>query len=274
MADDRKSKILLYISLSEYLRQSARNIAREIFADFSAQELLTDPSGAAQELVDLLVVRLRSFVQRAVNQANSHAVALGLASISSADRELLVNDTIEEIHGDSEAKILALITAADDRVQRMLDDGVDESVAEANLKSEAGKAALFVGLLAALQASAAGFISEAERKVSEATGNATTTADPAAKMRWSTVGDGRECSDVFENSCDMRDGLEMTLDEWRHFGLPGASNLLCSIYSRSGFSNCRCSWENAATPLADPGVINASDAIKAGRERANAERLA
>jgi len=228
-ASDRKARVLAYVSLSEYLRQRARNTAKRIFADFSAHELLTDQQGSANDLVDLLVASLEIDIRSAANQANDYAVANGLTGLSADDLDAIVNETIADIHGDSEAKILALIAAADDKVARMLDAGVDESVVEANLNSEAGKAALFVGLLAALQATAAGLSSEVERSVAEATANAATSGTPGQMVRWRTTGDGRECHDVLENSCDARDGQEKTLDDWRKLGLPGAPNLLCSV---------------------------------------------
>ncbi len=175
--------------------------------------------------------------------------------------------TIDDVHGDTEAKLALLIAASAERIKTMVDSGVSDATIESTLASEAGRTALFSGATAAFSQAGAGLISESERLTSVASAQLNTEE----KLRWDTVGDGRECEGDVENACAERDGLEKTMTEWEALGVPGSQNLLCSLYSRSGFSKCRCVLGSASVPRTDPSQIDASAAISEGRSRANSQ---
>lgn len=266
MAD--KETVIKYVAISEYLRQSARNAAKRLFEQLATVDLLADPNQSAVDLVDSLALALSPLLTEAAARSNDYGTETGFAALSSTDEDKIVAAVLITLHSEAEPLFASRIQEAHDRLVRILDEGVDESVVEASLKSDAGKSALFVGLLAALSQTAASFVEEVERQI-EAAGYEASSAT-VDKLAWDTVGDGNSCADGVENSCDPRNGKELTLDDWKSLGLPGAASLICSMYSKGGFSNCRCRLRDAATPRVDPSVIDVSEAVAAGKARANA----
>jgi hypothetical protein len=87
-------------------------------------------------------------------------------------------------------------------------------------------------------------------------------------MEWETREDDKVCDDLFENSCAPRHGEESTLEEWGAFGEPGSENLICTIYAKGAFSNCRCVLRAAGGAGKMSGPINVAAAAEAGKQRA------
>lgn len=263
MAD--KATVLKYVALSEFFRQRARMIARRILDRYATIELLNDPHATAMDIVDALALALQPLMAQAVDASDAYAADLGFPA--PADSKKILAAVLLTFHTDAEPEIEARIRSAHDRLVETLDEGVSESAVEASLKSELGKSALFAGLLATLSGTASGFISEVERQVGISSYEAAGATVPL--FRWDTVGDNISCEDALENSCDQRDGMEKSFEDWQALGLPGAPNLLCSLFSKSGFSQCRCVLGDAAVPRPEPGKIDASEAIKEGRAKAD-----
>jgi hypothetical protein len=141
------------------------------------------------------------------------------------------------------------------------------------LASDAGSTALLAPFASILVATAAGSVSAVEGRLIEAA--ARFTSDQAQAdggepplFRWVTVDDGNSCSDVLENSCEPRHNEELTMEEWDTFGQPQGETLICTIYSRGAFSNCRCWLELASGTEANPTPHDVSAAIEAGKQRA------
>ena len=89
---------------------------------------------------------------------------------------------------------------------------------------------------------------------------------------WVTMGDDNVCADAFENSCDQRHGETLSFEEWALYGFPQAPNLLCTIFTKGGGSNCRCFLVPEGTfEDIDGGALDASEAIASGEARAEAD---
>jgi hypothetical protein len=103
--------------------------------------------------------------------------------------------------------------------------------------------------------------------------------DQAAKKplewSWVTMLDDHVCEDVFLNSCQPRHGWHMPLDGWKKNGMPQGPQLICSVYSKSGVSQCRCFLtELGVFSGIEAGPVSAADAIQRGRARAVARKVA
>jgi hypothetical protein len=85
---------------------------------------------------------------------------------------------------------------------------------------------------------------------------------------WVTMGDDRVCEDLFENSCSPRHGSARPLSQWEKFGLPQGPHLVCSLFSKGGGSNCRCFLAESDLFEVPVKPFDASEALKAGRARA------
>jgi hypothetical protein len=266
-----RDKILAYLAFSEYLRQRARNYARLIFDSMTVEDFFAE--GMASDLVDLIFLKTRTDAFRAARRSNAYAVILGMEALSESELDIIIDDIVNRLHAETEPLIEAEIASAKDEIDAMGDEGVADETIAAILRSKVGKEGLMAGVIAVMVAAAAGLIATLERQVIvEASLNAAQEG-PASEssFRWVTVQDRRVCDGgLLENSCSRRHGLEKTMPEWVKLGLPGAPNLLCSIFSRSGFSSCRCVLD--AAPAEDiPTAVDSQEAIRSGRDRADAE---
>src|SRR5262249_17440294 len=115
-----------------------------------------------------------------------------------------------------------------------------------------------------LRDTASGLLSSVQTGVLDA--GAHSVDDPAAEFSWETMQDGRTCFEQFENSCEPRHGWNLTLEEWDSVGRPQAENLICSIYAKGAFSNCRCFLSASDVAEKSPKSVDVSAAVAAGRE--------
>lgn len=95
-----------------------------------------------------------------------------------------------------------------------------------------------------------------------------TTGTEEPLFSWETRQDDKVCDDAFENSCAPRHGEEHTLDEWDQLGQPQGENLICTMYAKGAYSNCRCVLLPAEATGRLPQPVDISEAVKAGRTRA------
>jgi hypothetical protein len=234
---------------------------------------LQDPSQFVDELLAATIAGLDSYVDTVIDEARDYAANLGL--------ELLPRDVLDAIRADVERNFLdaarpALASAlipVDQRISDMLDAGVSPSTITAALSSDLTRDALLAGFVGVAKSAAATYIQELDRAIAEAAADATVDAaddeDGPPNFEWLAITDGKTCDDLIENSCLPRHNTVMTMDEWEELGRPGAANLICSIYAKSG-SFCRCvlmeSGKVGSSQVLNP--IDVTDAIRAGKERA------
>ena len=265
-----RSETLAFIGESEYLRESARIEARNVLDTFDVQEVLDDPDKAASDMVDdLVAVLLLNLIGSATSLTRSHAVDLGFDAVADDEIASIVSEAIDQVHADTEAQIADRIKQTDARLRA---DGTSEEVLSQVVQSPEGRTALLVGVAVILAGAGAGLIALIEQGIMDSAqaAFAASSAETNMPLRWHATGDGRSCVGPIQSACESRDGLEKTLPEWIDLGLPGAGNLLCSIYSKSGLPQCRCELAPASSPRAEPGVVDTSETVKAAREKANA----
>lgn len=262
-----RAQALSFIEQSEYLRERCRIEARTLLDESDAQDLLDNPQQATADIYDALVAALLGLIiPEAVAAAQQHAVELGLAPVSNEEASGVAEDAIGSLE-ETEQEFASRLADADDRLRS---DGQSEETLLATVTSAAGRTALLAGVLGLLQGAAAGVVALVEQGILDLAQGKTAASDPTTLLRWHATGDGKSCQGDLANSCEPRDGMEKSLADWTALGLPGAGNLICSIYSRSGLPQCRCDLGNASLERTEPGVVDATDAIKAGRERASA----
>lgn len=269
----RKESILAFAGFSAYLSERAKISAQNVIDRFDWLEIFTNRENVGRDLSDALFVLVLPLAHEALLRAESYAVELGLAGLSHEVLAAILDDVVGEAEAGLQNAIESELGVLEERVDRSLADGVSEDTIVKNLESDSGRKAMLAGVAAVLTAYAIGAVSEVERQVVE---TATRLQDAAAAaggqastpLRWQTVNDGRSCSNILEDSCEPRHGLIKPLADWTELGMPGAANLLCSIFSRSGFSRCRCLL---GSPAGIDEPINASIAIMSGKNRAIAE---
>lgn len=260
-----REQTLAFVEQGEFLRERARIECRHILGEADIQECFDDPAQASQHILDAVVAALMGvIVWDAVTAAQRHAAELGLPEISNAEAAPVVEDAIQQLE-ETEPDVENALRDSDERLRA---DGQFEAVILAVLASDAGRDALLSPVQGILTGAAAGVVTAVEQGIFDLAQAKHDEKTPDALFRWYATGDGRECAADLVNSCEPRDGMEKTLEEWRALGLPGAGNLLCSIYSKSGLPQCRCQLGPADVRRAEPGVVDVTDAVKAGRERA------
>lgn len=259
-----KAEALAYVEQGEYYRERARIEAGNLLDEIPVEELLQDPAGAAGHILDLAVLVLSPIAFDAASDAQKHALTLGLTEVTDEEAAQAVDEAIS--HLDTiQQEIADRIQTADENIRR---DGAALATITAVLASAAGRTAFLSPVLGLLQGAMAGVVTLVEQNVMDLAQAKTVQQTPETLFRWRATGDGRSCNDIVEDSCEPRDGMVKTFDAWQEIGLPGASHLLCSVYSRSGLPQCRCTLENATLPHTEPGVLDITDAVKAGRDRA------
>jgi hypothetical protein len=275
------SRIKEHVSEIERLKESARLTALDLMDTVDPEELLEDAEGYAAALTAALLLKVEPLISGAVEASIAYAQSLGLAEITPAEAETITAEALESFLDNEAEETSRRLESTAGTLLKSVAAGVGLGVILASLQSSAGRTALLAGAAAVFGNGAAGMIGNIERSVLDASADLTVTmnADVGQEtfgsesttwtFTWVTVGDGRECSDIVENSCDERNGMTLTLAEWDELGRPGAPNLLCSIYSRKGDSQCRCVLEpadrNGGSNLTR---VDVSDAIKAGQDRA------
>lgn len=261
-----KDQALGFVEQSAYLGETARRHAHDVLDEADIEQMLEDPDAAAQTILDKLVALLMTdVVWAAATDAQRHVLALGLTEVTNDEAAQSIEEAIQNLE-QIEPELADRIRQVDESLRR---DGTADAVILAALASPAGREAALSPVTGFLQGASAGVVTMIEQGVDDLAQGKTVAAVPETKLRWHATGDGNSCVDLPENSCEPRDGIEKTLDEWRALGLPGAGNLLCSMYSRSGLPQCRCKLGNANVARSEPGVLDVTEAVKAGKARAN-----
>lgn len=267
-----------FVESSEYRKELAREIARRILAAIDVRELLNDPAGYSADMLEALVRKLKAdILADAVRDARAHsATALGLAPLTAAELDRLVTARVKTVVEEAQLQLDTRASEASRQINRTLDAGASVNAVLKSLEGQGGRSALLAGLLGILSQTGAGLVGETERAIIEGAGAkvvdiADYRNEPPPLFEWETRQDDRVCEDVFENSCIERHGRALTWDEWGAFGRPGSENLICSIYAKGAFSNCRCVLRDAGMAEGrSASPLSITTAIEAGRLRARA----
>jgi|SRR5581483_221142 len=270
MADQNYEQTILdFIERAEYLKEIARQEASQLVNDVDAEKFLDDPDGAIEAMLAALLAALDQYAQEIAEAARTYAVNLGFDLVDAVDIEAVVND---EEHKFILVALPSLTLAAESvatRIESMIASGVSADALETALSSDATKEALFSTLEAALKSAASAYLQELVRAVVTVAVELKAGQDAQALFEWVAVMDGHTCDDAFENSCAPRHAQRQTLAEWDDAGRPGAPQLICSMFSKTG-SNCRCVLM-ITDEASEPKVLNPVDvsaAIRDGRQRA------
>jgi hypothetical protein len=260
---------LAYVHDSEYRKELARLIAAGFLSDADLATLLNGGPDAIDELVQRLFGKLdEKLLPQAISDAAAHALALGLAALAAP--RVLAEARLTDVMAEAITQMDTRLEEVSRAVDRAVGAGASDEAIRAAVSTDAGREALLAPIESLLKATGAGIIGSAESAVIGGAAAFAAQEDPAMLFSWQTRQDDRVCEDVFENSCAPRDGNELTLEEWDAFGQPQGETLICTIYAKGAFSNCRCVLENAESRGAAPGPINISAAIAAGKADAEA----
>jgi len=266
---------LEFVQGSEYRKQIARELAKRVAQGITVEEILADPATYGDDLLGGLLNLLRTqVIDAAAEAARLHAADLGLYVVDSGEIAALVDETLSTVIQEAVSNLDNAIQSVARAIGRMQDTGVAEDVIAAALGTDTGSGALLAPVVSVLTQSGAGMVNSVEKAVLQASVTATDLlatqqgADEPQLFEWETREDDKVCEDVFENSCAPRHGEQLTSDEWDAFGAPGSENLVCTIYAKGAFSNCRCVLRAANSAGRSPAPINTAEAAAAGKEQA------
>lgn len=265
--------VLDFVRGSEYRKQVARNVAAALAGRIEIDALLAGGGAYAERLVDdLLGDLIEEVIRQAVRDARSHAGALGLAALTGTRLDATVDAAVTRVLEEAITGLGEAVEAAGRSVLRMQAAGVADSVIARALSADAGGTAILAPVVAVLRSTGAGLVNAVEGAVLTESAIVLTEQEPEEVLfAWQTREDDKVCEDVFENSCAPRHGQDLTLEEWEAFGLPQSENMICGMFAKGSTSNCRCVLENANNESRSPSPIKVADAVKAGREQADAE---
>lgn len=268
--------VLAFVEASEYRKELARQLARNLVSQIGVETLLEGGEQAAADLVTVLGEELAGLTRQALSDALSHAAADGLVEIDEASALQTMRAAIERVLTSARAQLAARLAELDATVARILSASGADALA-ASLATPATTEALLSPILSILTGAASGAIQAVESDMRTEAVAATREQGQAAPgtepllFEWQTREDDKVCQDLIENSCEPRHGQQLTYEEWGVFGYPGDpdSPTICAIYAKNpGASNCRCVLIPAGSAAATPEPVNISEAAKAGRERA------
>ncbi len=272
------AEVLAHVERTEYLKELARLIAKDIGDEVDLEKALTDP-GFAENLIDDLIGALEDHrvLTGAASNASRFAATIGLDSLSESDRHELLADTVAQIMEQGGEIVGSAVKTLVDRVGQMSAAGVGDEVISAAI----GASDLGASISSSLASIAGSIVTQIERDtLAQAREDFSTPTDgpqdaqapeEPPDWRWVTMEDDRVCEGVIENSCAPRHDQELSEDEWGFMGLPGGFNLICSYYAKGPSSNCRCFLEPAEGSRTSPSPVNVSAAIASGKSRAEDE---
>lgn len=267
--------MLAFVEASEYRKELARQLARNLISQVGVDTLIDGGEQAASDLVTVLGEELAGLTRQAVSDAVSHAVADGLVEVDEASALETMRAAVARVLTSAQAQLASRLAELDATVSRILAASGADTLA-ASLAAPATSEALLSPILSILTGAAAGAIQAVEADVrTEAVavtrerGGAEGEQPPL--FEWQTREDDKVCEDIIENSCAPRHGRQLTWEEWGIFGYPGDPDAptICAIYAKNpGASNCRCVLIPANSAASTPAPVNISQAAKAGRDRA------
>jgi hypothetical protein len=276
-----ENRIRKHVESSEFYKEVARLSAVAIIAASSLDEMLHSPALYVDNFLAALLDVFDGHRDGIIDEARSYAAALGLVEVPLEDANAIADDAERGLLTDSRDALSAALIPVDDRISEMLDSGISAETISKSFESDATRDALLSGFIATARGAASAWVNDIDRGIAEAAADAIDEAaaadaaisetqdDEPPNFEWLAVIDGRTCDDQIENSCAPRHGVVMTMSEWEEMGRPGAPNLICSIFSKTG-SSCRCllleSGKTGRSEVVNP--VDVSEAIKAGRDRA------
>lgn len=263
--------VLAFVEESEYRKELARQLGKGLLAEVGLDALLDGGDDLADELLELLSKDLAGLMRQALRDALAHAEFLGLSELAADDAAAALKQAEARVLKAARAVLATRLDELGETVERMIDRTGRQAV-EAALGTTAVAEALLGPIVSVLSSTGAGLIQAVESDLHlQAVAATEEKADEPLLFEWETREDDRVCDDVLENSCRQRHGEQMTLAEWELFGLPQGETLLCSIYAKGDFSNCRCRLIPAGSAFASVEPIRIADAAAAGKERAQKE---
>jgi hypothetical protein len=261
-------QMLSYIQNSEFMRESARLLAKNIADSIDIRELVGDVTGYTDDLLMAVWEMVKQeFYDKALAGAIAAASSLGLSVPDTQLLEKAVLDELSKVITDTSSYLVQRVENAMSVLDRASSSGVAPEVIGAILDSEKGAAAIVGPVEASIRQLGGGMVSTIENTVMTAAQEQTALEEPATLFVWNTAADDNVCQDVFENSCDPRDGEELQLDEWGALGEPGAEHLICTMFAKGGFSNCRC-WLDASGDAQSASPTSISSAVSDGKSAA------
>lgn len=260
--------VLAFVEASEYRKEVARRLGRSLLAELGLDAILDGGDDLADELLGILAEDLEGLLRQAARDAIAHARFLGLVEVEEAAAVLTLTKAQERVLETARATLALRLADLDGTVERML-ERTGAAAVEAALSTAAIADALLAPISAVLSQTGAGIVQAVESELHlEAVAATDEKADEPALFEWETREDDKVCEDVLENSCRPRHGEQLTLEEWELFGLPQGETLICTIFAKGDFSNCRCRLIPAGSAVATPEPVNIAEAAKAGKERA------
>lgn len=263
-----ESLIHQHVEEIEFLKEAARREVVRILDQASVEEIIDDPDAFIASVVAAVLVRIRQRARAAAIEAHDYALALGLSALTDAEIDAVVGQAEERFISAGSVSMATALVPIIARLEQMRAAGVAGSTIAASLQAQATREAMLATLYSATKSAAAVYIQDIARTIAEVAAEASAELEGAVLFRWIAIMDDATCDDLIENSCAPRHNTELTFAEWGELGQPGAPQLICSIYARSG-SFCRCGLErvdDAPVRLLNP--VNVGDSVRAGRRRA------
>jgi hypothetical protein len=258
----------------EYLKELARLTVVAILSSVDLQEMLDDPGAFVDQFLAAVLSDLSDYADQVTTAAQSYADTLGLAEVPDGEIQGQQDQAKDRFIEFARPALVAALLLVDERVQRMIDEGIAPSVITRALETDTTQSALLSSFSSVAKTGAAAFLQDVERSTitlaAQLLAQSAEADGEVTDFTWIAVMDSSTCDDVFENSCAPRHNSAATLVDWNDAGQPGAPNLICSIFARGATSYCRCVLEpsgvSAVNPLLNPVYV--IDAIRAGRARA------
>jgi len=277
-----KGVILSHVEQVEYMKERARQLAAEMASKLDPREAVSDPAAFVERLLIALLAVLGPDAVALARDAAEYAAQLGLPTLSA--------DRVKEVTAEAERRFYAsaapalkdVVLQIAARVGDIAAAGVALPIAAAALGTIATQAALLAPLTGVAKRLSASYMQFVERDVNDAAANdlleRSATDRKFAETRtftWIAVMDRNTCDseakDAFNHACAPRHGHMADIGTWRAYGLPGSPVLICSMHAPRGASPCRCIVADSEV-VGGLGPIDASEAVKRGRDRARPAR--
>jgi hypothetical protein len=279
-----RKHILEHVEEVEYAKESARRIAESVLQTVDVRELGSNPRGVVDHILAVIFAKLGPAAQNLAALSAAYAVVLGLPKLSNAMVRELTEEAQRKFYAFAAPAMHDAALQVGSRVNDMVASGVDTASVTTALNDPAAVRALMVPLSAVTKRVSSSWMQFVDRDVNDAA-VAAAVEPPKQRVRdrvlsfvvtgplftWIAVMDGNTCDGKLAIACAPRHGLAKPLIEWRFRGVPGSPVLICSMHSPRGASPCRCVLASAKD-LEAIEAIDASDAIKRGKERARRRR--
>lgn len=267
------SSVLGHIEQSSYLQALAGLIAIRVVQSISVDEYEQDWNADALLLQTLFVALRKEIVPQVSRATLAFAKTLGYETVDAAEMANIVDLELSDAAATAQVEIKAAVGSLRQRLRSMADAGLSDKALASTLDAEAVTRALTQRIEAVAKSAAVSFVKAVEASAmlfaQAAKSSEAARLGVVLNWQWITMRDGKACNDTFYDSCGPRHGKSMQMEDWIKNGLPQGAFLLCSIYSRSGISQCRCFLIERGTMQGSQfGPFDMTATLKAGYTRA------